>query len=104
MRKDKTEWAISRLRTMPERLFYSSVVILASSPRAMTYMARQLLNQPDRGGLQSATFHTLRTYLTPVARILNDWSESGFASGSLPPIFQEAQSWLQKQKPTDSTA
>jgi hypothetical protein len=67
-------------------------------------MAKQLLNQPDRGGLQSATFHTLRTYLTPVARILNDWNESGYASGSPPAIFQEAQSWLQKQKPTDSTA
>jgi hypothetical protein len=104
MRKDKTEWAISRLRTMPERLFYSSVVVLSSSPRAVTYTARQLLNQPDRGGLQSATFHTLRTYLTPVSRILNDWRESGFASGSPPAIFQEAQSWLQKQKPTDNTA
>jgi hypothetical protein len=104
MRKDKTEWAISRLRTMPERLFYSSVVILASSPRTVSYMAKQLLNQPDRGGLQSATFHTLRTYLTPVSRIFSDYSESGFASGSPPAIFQEAQSWLQKQKPTDSTA
>jgi hypothetical protein len=104
MRKDKTEWAISRLRTMPERLFYGSVVILASSPRAVSYMARQLLNQPDRGGLQSATFHTLRTYLTPVARILQDWSESGYASSSPPVIFQEAQSWLQKQKPTDTSA
>jgi hypothetical protein len=49
-------------------------------------MARQLLNQPDRGGLQSASFHTLRTYLTPVARILNDWMNRAL------------------QKPTDSTA
>jgi hypothetical protein len=62
------------------------------------------LNQPDRGGLQSVTFHTLRTYLTLVARILNDWSESDFASGSPPAIFREAQSWLQKQKPSRSTA
>jgi hypothetical protein len=52
-----------------------------SSTAAMSIMTRQLLNQPDRGGLQSATFHTLRTYLTPVARILRDWSESDFASG-----------------------
>jgi hypothetical protein len=69
MRKDKTEWTISRLRTVPEALFYRAIILLTGH-RPVSYTARMLLNHSDRGALQSATFHTLRTYLTPVHTLL----------------------------------
>ena len=99
MRRDKTEWAISRLRSMPELLLYRSVLILASNSRTVSYVARHLLGERDRGGLQVVTFHTLRTYLTPVHKIFSRWRASGFY-GSVPALLQEANNWFEKQQPT----
>lgn len=103
MRQDRTEWAISRLRRMPEPLFYRSIILLGAGYHSVSAIARMLLREPDRGALQAATFHTLRTYLTPVHRILHQWRASGFASGSTPAIYQETQNWLQQQaNPSDA--
>ena len=61
-----------------------------------------LLTLPDRGGLQSVTFHTLRTYLTVLHKLLQGWLKSGPDLGPPPAIFKEAQDWLKLQKTTDS--
>jgi hypothetical protein len=97
MRKPKQErmtWTISRLRAMPPELFYGAIFSVYSGHRSVSSTARMLLAQPDRGGLQSATFHTLRTYLTPVHKLLKDWFRSFPDMGPMPCILNEAVEWL----------
>src|ERR1700730_8347671 len=101
MRKPKqgrTAWTISRLRTMPPELFHGAIASVYSGHRAVSSTARMLLAQPDRGGLQSATFHTLRTYLTHVHKLLKDWLRPFPRDlGPLPCILQESVDWLKKR-------
>ena len=101
-KQERTAWVISRLRTMPQRPFYWSILSLCSGHRSVSSTARMLLALPDRGGLQTATFHTLRTYLTPANKLLQRWLESAPNLSPPPPIFLEAQEWLKLQKTTDS--
>jgi hypothetical protein len=56
---------------MPEHLFHRSIVLLCG------------------------------TYLTPVHRILHQWRKLGFAPVTTQVIYQEAQTWLQRQKPNE---
>jgi hypothetical protein len=104
MRQDRTEWAISRLRTMPEHIFYRSIILLSMGHRQVSSTTRMLLKEHDRGALQSVTFHTLRTYLTPVHGLLRRGLKFASDLAATPAIYQEAQKWLAKQKPTDSAA
>ena len=97
MRQNRTAWAISRLRTMPEPLFYRSVILLSMGHRPVSSTARMLLKEHDRGGLQSATFQTLRTYLTPVHGLLHRGLKYAADLAATPAIYQEAQKWLAKQ-------
>jgi hypothetical protein len=53
--------------------------------------------QPDRGGLQSATFHTVRTYLTPLHKLLKGWLRSFPNVAPLPCILQEAVGWFKDE-------
>jgi hypothetical protein len=75
---------------------------LYSGHRCVSSTARTLLTLPDRGGLQSATFHTLRTYLSPPHKLLQGWLRSFPDSGPPPAIFQEALDWLKLQRTTDN--
>jgi hypothetical protein len=96
--QNRTAWAISRLRTMPPERFYLTVVLL-SRGSSVSSVARLLLAFPDRGGMQFATFHTLRTYLT----LLHQNLEARVADSSLPPdILMEASYWFRAQKSADS--
>jgi hypothetical protein len=97
MRQNKTEWTISRLRTMPERLFYTSIILLCNGHRQVSSTARMLHKEHDRGALQSASFHTLRTYLTPVHGLLRRGLKYAADLAETPAIYQEAQKWLAKQ-------
>jgi hypothetical protein len=100
-KQERTAWSISRLRTMPPEVFYGAIVSVYSAHRSVSYTARMLLAQPDRGGLQSATFHTLRTYLTPLNKLLKDWLRSFPNVGPLPCILQETVDWLKDLKDKD---
>jgi hypothetical protein len=93
-KQEKTAWTISRLRTMPPELFYGAIVSVYYGHRSVSSTARMLLAQPDLGGMQSATFHTLRTYLTPLHKLLKNWLRSFPDMGPLPCILQEAVEWL----------
>jgi hypothetical protein len=95
-KQEKTAWTISR--TMPPELFYRAIASLYSGHRSVSSTARMLLRQRDRGGLQSATFHTLRTYLTPLHKLLKSWLKSFPNVGPLPCILQEAVDWLKDNK------
>jgi hypothetical protein len=97
-RQNRTVWAISRLRNLPAELFYRAIVSLYCGHRPVSSTARMLLAQPDRGGLQSATFHTLRTYLTPLNRRLKDWHRPFPNVGPRPRILQEAVEWLKHKR------
>jgi hypothetical protein len=88
--QERTAWAISRLQTMPPERFYQAVILL-SAKNSVSSVARLLLAFPDRGGLQSATFHTLRTYLTLLYQEMEGWLNH---SSPAPPIVEEAHSWL----------
>jgi hypothetical protein len=57
------------------------------------FVARWLLCLPDRGCLQTATFHTLRTYLTPINKQVRKWRRSFYAE-PVPDVVREAQKWL----------
>ena len=85
---------------MPEPLFYRSIFLLASNMWTDSFVARHLLNEQDRGGLQAVTFHTLRTYLGPVSRIFSRWRASGFAD-SKPALLEETHSWFDTHPPTE---
>ncbi len=74
---------------------------LLFAARSVSYTARMVLAQPDRGGLQAATFHTLRTYLTPLNKLLKDWLRSFPNVGPLPCILQETVDWLKDLKDKD---
>jgi hypothetical protein len=93
-KQEKTAWTISRLRTMPPELFYGAIASVYSGHRSVSSTARMLLAQRDRGGLQSATFHTLRTYLTSLHKLLKGWLRSFPNVGPLPCILQETVDWL----------
>lgn len=97
-KQERTAWAISRLRTLPPEHFYRAIISLYSGHRSVSFTARTLLTLPDRGGLQSATFHTLRTYLTLLHKLLKDWLRSFPDVGPLPCILQEAVDWLKGMK------
>jgi len=96
---DKTCWAISRLRLLPEQLFYSSVISMTFGHGTVSNTARIILNSPNRGELQNATFHTLRTYLTPVHKLWLRWLSQALAGGRpfppVPEIFREAELWYE---------
>jgi len=62
-----------------------------------------LLARRDRGGLQSATFHTLRTYLTPLHKLLKDWLRAFPNMGPTPCILQEAVNWLKDEDKSEGT-
>ena len=66
-------------------------------------MARWLLGLPERGSLQTATFHTLRTYLTPINKQVRKWRRSSYAD-PVPDVVQDAQKWLSQpaQAPTNA--
>jgi hypothetical protein len=85
---------ISRLRAMPPEHFYEATASVDSGHRFVSSTARMLLAQRDRGGLQSATFHTLRTYLAPLHKLLKDWLRSFPDTGRMPFILQGAVEWL----------
>jgi hypothetical protein len=68
--------------------------------RSVSRVARMLLAQPDRGGLQSATFQTLRTYLTAPRKILLAWLKPFPKLGPPPDFFKEAQAWQNNLKLT----
>ena len=72
--------------------FYRAVVLLAMG-RSGSFVARWLLGLPDRGSLQTATFHTLRTYLTPINKQVRKWRRSSYAD-AVPDVVQDAQKWL----------
>jgi hypothetical protein len=78
---------------MPRERFYQTVVLLCSGS-SVSSVARLLLAFPDRGGMQSATFHTLRTYLTLLHKHLEVRVSD---SSSLPAILMEAHYWLRMQ-------
>jgi hypothetical protein len=101
VKQERTAWVISRLRTMPQAHFYWSIISLYSSHRSVSSTARMLLTLPDRGGLQSASFHTLRTYLTPLHKLLKEWLKPLPNLGQPPAVFQEALDWLKLQKESD---
>jgi hypothetical protein len=79
---------------MPPELFYEAIASVYSGHRSVSSTARMLMAQTDRGGLQSATFHTLRTYLTPLHRILKGWLRARPNVGPLPCILQETVDWF----------
>jgi len=72
------KWASSRLKTLPETAFHQAVMLLVMGGSA-SFVARWLLGLPDRGSLQTATFHTLRTYLTPINKQVRKWRRSFYA-------------------------
>ena len=84
-------WATLRLRVLPVEQFHWAVLLIAGGFSA-TFVTKWLLAQSDRGDLQRATFHTLRTYLTP----LHNWFAK--PTCSCPDYFlraiQEARAWL----------
>jgi|SRR5579863_1978068 len=86
------EWAISRLRALPSNTFYNAVVLLVAG-RTASYVARWLLSQPERGCLQGATFHTLRTYLTPLRKQVKEWLRYPDPN-DMPAAVRDAQEWL----------
>ena len=86
------EWATSRLKTLPMETFHRAVVLLTMG-RSGSFVARWLLGLPDRGCLQTATFHTLRTYLTPINKQVRKWRRSFYAD-PMPEVVQDAQKWL----------
>ena len=85
-------WAVSRVRTLPEDTFHLAVVLLIAG-RSASFVARWLLRLPNRGGLQAATFHTLRTYLTPINKQVGKWRRSIYVD-PVPDVVQEALKWL----------
>jgi hypothetical protein len=95
-KQERTAWTVSRLRTLPPEVFFRAIASLYSGHRPVSATARTLLRQPDRGGLQSATFHTLRTYLTPLHKLLKAWLKSFPNVGSLPCILQETVDWFKQ--------
>ena len=72
--------------------FYRAIVLLVMG-RSASFVARWLLSVPDRGCLQTATFHTLRTYLTPINKQVRNWRRSLYAD-PVPEVVQDAQKWL----------
>ena len=102
-KQEKTAWTISRLRTMPPELFYGAIVSVYYGHRSVSSTARMLLARRDRGGLQSATFHTLRTYLTPLHKLLKDWLRAFPNMGPTPCILQEAVNWLKDEDKSEGT-
>jgi hypothetical protein len=72
--------------------FYRAIVLLVIG-RSPSFVARWLLSVPDRGCLQTATFHTLRTYLTPINKQVRKWRQSFYAD-PVPDVVQDAQKWL----------
>jgi hypothetical protein len=96
-KQERTPWEISRLRTLPEAQFYTSILLLCGR-RSVSRVARMLLALPDRGGLQSATFETLRTYLTAPHVLLQAWLKPFHNLGPPPDFFKEAQEWQNMQK------
>jgi hypothetical protein len=86
---------------MPEAVFYSSIITLCSSHRGASSMAKMLLKQPDRGGLQLASFHTVRTYLTLLRKALQAWFNGFPEPGEPPAILVDAQNWLKMQNKPD---
>src|SRR3981081_3268958 len=79
---------------MPPELFYGAIVSVYSGHRSVSSTARMLLVPSDRGGLQSATFHTLRTCLTPLHKLLKNWLRSFPDMGPMPCILREMVEWL----------
>lgn len=57
--------------------------------RSGSFVARWLLGLPDKGCLQTATFHTLRTYLTPINKEVRNWRRSLYAD-PVPEVVQDA--------------
>jgi hypothetical protein len=98
-KQPRTSWELSRLRTMPEAVYFEAILVLVGR-RRVSRVARALLAVPDRGGLQSATFETLRTYLTSPHRILQEWLKSSPKLGPAPEFFLEAQNWKNIQLAT----
>ena len=90
------KWASLRLRTLPDRAFCHAVALLAMGGSA-SFVARWLLGLPDRGSLQTATFHTLRTYLTPINKQVRKWRRSSYAD-AVPDVVQDAQKWINPPK------
>jgi hypothetical protein len=88
------EWAVSRLKTLPDVTFYSAVALLTMG-RSASFVARWLLSQSDRGCLQTATLHTLRTYLTPINKEVRKWRRS-FCLDPMPDVVRDAQKWLRQ--------
>jgi hypothetical protein len=86
------EWATGRLRSLPGVTFYRAVVLLMMG-RSASYVAQWLMNLPDRGCLQTATFHTLRTYLTPINKQVRKWRRAFYADPT-PDVVRDAQKWL----------
>lgn len=99
---DRISWAISRLRTMPDAAFYGSVISLFSSSRGVSSLARTLLNLPDRGGLQTVTFQTMRTYLSLLNNLLLEWGRQFPQPDLATNLLQEAQEWLKTRTATGS--
>jgi hypothetical protein len=87
---------------MPQGQFYWSIVSLCSGRRCLSSTAITLLTLPDRGGLQSATFHILRTYLTPLHKLLQAWLKPFPDLRPPPAILKEAKNWRKMQKKADS--
>ena len=88
------EWATSRVRTLPAEAFYGVIALLMVG-RSASFAARWLLSLPDKGCLQTATFHTLRTYLTPINKQLRNWRRSFYAE-PVPDVVQDAQKWFEQ--------
>ena len=86
------KWASSRLKTLPETAFHQAVMLLVMGGSA-SFVARWLLGLPDRGSLQTATFHTLRTYLTPINKQVRKWRRSSYADPA-PEVVRDAERWL----------
>jgi len=61
--------------------------------RSASFVARWILCLPDRGCLQTATFHTLSTYLTTINKQVRKWRRSLYAD-PVPEVVQDAQKWL----------
>jgi len=100
-KQPRASWELSRLRTMPEAVYFEAILLLLGR-RRVSRVARALLAVPDRGGLKSASFETLRTYLTSPHTILMAWLEPFPHLGPPPKFFLEAQHWKNVQLVTNS--
>lgn len=72
-------------------------VVLLMLDYNISLVARWIQCQSDRSSLQSATFHTLRTYLTPLRKQIRKWRLSPFSEAT-PEVVQEAQKWLKQDR------